>query len=79
MQGSLMFKVAVPANICIDIKECSSMPQPFAYPVFVDVHGTIIASYIDWNKIRPFPSGSGTNYICMNHWEWVSPFILESW
>jgi hypothetical protein len=51
-----MCKAAVPASICIDIKECSSMPFPFAYPVFVNGHGTIIVSCIDWNKNSAFPS-----------------------
>jgi hypothetical protein len=51
-----MCKAVVPANICIrvDIKECNSMPHSFAYPVFVNEHGTLIASYMDWNKGSTF-------------------------
>jgi len=46
----LMCRAAVPANICIGTKECSSMPHLFAYPVFVSGYGTLTASYNDWNK-----------------------------
>jgi len=46
----LLCKAVVPANICIDIKECSSMPHSFAHPVLVNGHGTLIASYINWKK-----------------------------
>ena len=46
----LFCKAVVPANICIDIKECSSVPHSFAYPVFVNGNGSLTASYIDWNK-----------------------------
>jgi hypothetical protein len=48
----LMCKPVAPANICADIKECSSMTHSFAYPVFVNGHGNLIAYYIDWNKSR---------------------------
>jgi hypothetical protein len=50
----LFCKAVVPANIVI--KESSSMPHPFAYPVFVNGNGSLTAFYIDWNKGSTIPN-----------------------
>jgi hypothetical protein len=52
----LLCKAVEAANICVDIKECSSMPHSFAYAVFVNGHGTLTASCIDQNNSSTVPN-----------------------